>query len=63
MGSMESWWNRGITHALSRAIESLILDDNKYVQIAQTGKDRIAQSFNLCTWVKEMETIYKNVLI
>ena len=52
----------GDHHALSRAIESLILDDNKYVQIAQTGKDRIAQSFNRSVWTQEMEKIYHDVL-
>ena len=53
----------GDSHALSRAIESLVLDDNKYVEISRNGRDRIARSFNRSVWVKEMETIYKNVLI
>ena len=52
----------GDPHALSRAIVSLVLDDNKYVEISRNGRDRIARSFNRSVWTQEMEKIYHDVL-
>jgi glycosyltransferase involved in cell wall biosynthesis len=52
----------GDSHGLSQAIDSLILDDNKYVEISRNGRDRIARSFNRSAWIQEMEKIYHDVL-
>jgi glycosyltransferase involved in cell wall biosynthesis len=52
----------GDPHALARAIESLILDDNKYAEISKNALVKIRGKFNQSAWIKKTEQIYHNVL-
>ena len=48
------------TH-LHNAIEDLIINKNKYVEVSRNARKKIAKDFNRSDWIREIEKIYINL--
>ena len=51
-----------IPRAIANAVETLLLDDNRYSEISRNAINKIAGKFNRSLWIRKIETVYSALL-
>lgn len=52
----------GDMDALSRAIETLVIDNDKYMTISRNAREKIRREFNSSSWINKIQESYESVL-
>ena len=52
----------GDMEALGKAVESLVIDNERYLTISQNARERIRRDFNHSSWIKRIQDCYVSVL-
>jgi len=52
----------GDMDALGKAVESLVIDNKRYLTISQNARERIARDFNRASWIQKIQNCYESVV-